>query len=95
MFEKCFALTEIHGISKLDTSIVTDMSFMFNECNSLTSLPDISEWNTNNVTNMRAMFQECSSLTDLPDISISYLYFLAFIPSGKIIFPKYYKILRQ
>ena len=32
MFEECFALTELHGISKLDTSKVTDISYMFNEC---------------------------------------------------------------
>ena len=69
LFSECFALTELHGISKLDTSKVIDMSFMFNKCSSLTSLSDISEWNTNNVTTMKCIFQGCSSLTDLPDIS--------------------------
>jgi len=69
MLYKCFALTEIHGISKLDTSKVIDISFMFSECNSLTSLLEISEWNTNNVTDMKVMFYSCSSLNELPDIS--------------------------
>ena len=69
MFEECFALTEIHDISKLDTSKVTDKSFMFNKCSSLASLLDISEWNTNNVMNIKQIFFECSKLLSFPDIS--------------------------
>jgi len=68
MFEEYFALTKLHGISKLDTSKVTELSFIFNKWSSLTSLPNISEWNKNNITTMKAMFQESSSLTELPDI---------------------------
>lgn len=49
---------------KLDTSNVTDMSYMFNECESLTSL-DLSSINTSNVTNMVSMFDSCASLTSL------------------------------
>ncbi|HOW29242.1 MAG TPA: BspA family leucine-rich repeat surface protein [archaeon] len=39
----------------LDTSDVTDMSYMFSEC-TLTDVPRISEWDTSNVTDMSRMF---------------------------------------
>ena len=40
-------------LSKWDTSMITDMSYMF--CGSI-FLGDISKWNTSNVTNMEGMF---------------------------------------
>ena len=54
-------------LSALDTSEVTDMSYMFSECNGLTSL-DVSKFDTSQVTTMTWMFAECSSLTSL-DVS--------------------------
>ena len=54
-------------LSAIDTSEVTNMSYMFYNCRSLTSL-DVSKLDTSNVTNMTWMFAECSSLTSL-DVS--------------------------
>ncbi|MBQ3919953.1 MAG: BspA family leucine-rich repeat surface protein, partial [Oscillospiraceae bacterium] len=66
-FEWFIALESIEGLNNLDTSNVTDMSFMFCSCSSLTSL-DVSNFNTTNVINMRSMFNGCSGLTSL-DVS--------------------------
>jgi surface protein len=49
-------------IESLDTSEVTNMSYIFSDCISLTSL-DLSGWNTSNVTNMQRMFSGCTNLT--------------------------------
>ncbi len=50
-------LTEIVGMKEyLNTSEVTNMSYMFNECKSLTSI-DVSGFNTSNVKDMSHMFQ--------------------------------------
>ena len=57
-------MTAIEGLENLNTSNVTDMSFMFNGCKSLTSL-DLSSFNTAKVTDMSGMFSDCSSLTSL------------------------------
>ena len=57
-------LTEIRGLNFVDTSSVTDMSWMFGSCSKLTSL-DLSSWVVSNVTNMSNMFYYCSSLTSL------------------------------
>ena len=54
-------------LSALDTSEVTDMSYMFSYCSSLTNL-DVSNFDTSEVTNMDSMFSECHSLTSL-DVS--------------------------
>ena len=67
-FHKCKNLVSIEGIRDyLNTSEVTDMSFMFDNDSCLTSL-DVSGFNTEKVTNMRAMFQSCGKLTSL-DVS--------------------------
>ena len=63
-FEGCQNLTDIEGISNLNTEDVTDMGWMFSNCEKLASL-DISSFNTKNVENMSAMFQSCSSLTSI------------------------------
>ena len=57
-------LREIRGLNFVDTSSVTDMSWMFDYCSSLTSL-DLSGWDVSNVTNMSSMFYYCGSLTSL------------------------------
>ena len=58
----------LNGILKgLDTSEVTNMSYMFQNNENLTDL-DVSEFNTANVTNMSSMFSGCEKLTEL-DVS--------------------------
>lgn len=51
-------------LTYLDTSAVTDMSYMFGYCIYLKSL-DISHFDTSHVTKMTNMFSACSSLTSL------------------------------
>ena len=52
----------------INTSLVTDMSYLFNRCTGLTSV-DLSSFNTANVTTMASMFRNCSSLTGTLDLS--------------------------
>ncbi|MBR4564676.1 MAG: BspA family leucine-rich repeat surface protein [Paludibacteraceae bacterium] len=66
-FKSLANLTTIDDLANLNTSEVTNMTYMFSGCSSLTSL-DLSSFNTDNVTNMNGMFSGCSSLTSL-DIS--------------------------
>lgn len=49
------AVTTINGLELLDTSAVTNMSYMFHRCKSLTSI-DVSTFDTSNVTTMSHMF---------------------------------------
>ena len=56
----------IKGIEKLDTSNVTNMSFMF-KGTKVTEL-DLSNFNTSKVTNMTSMFYDCTRLKRL-DVS--------------------------
>lgn len=51
-------------IANLDTSNITNMSYMFSKCNKLTTL-DLSSFNTSNVTGMNSMFSSCQALTTL------------------------------
>ena len=51
-------------LNSLNTSNVTNMTYMFSNAKSLTDL-DVSNWDTGNVTNMTAMFIGASSLTNL------------------------------
>ena len=60
MFDGCTSLT---SVPDMDTSQVTNMSWMFYECSSLTSVPDLD---TAQVTTMERMFSYCSSLTHVP-----------------------------
>jgi surface protein len=57
-------LTKIEGINNLNTSNVTDMSWMFYGCRRLTSI-DVSNFDTSKVTNMCGMFSSCENLTNL------------------------------
>lgn len=57
-------LSSFEGLNLLDTSQVTNMSYMFYYCLGLTNL-DVSPFNTFNVTNMDSMFSACVSLTSL------------------------------
>ncbi len=67
MFMGCKDITVCN--INIDTSNVTDMSYMFYDCTSLQELKLGDKFNTSNVTNMAYMFSECESLTSLPDIS--------------------------
>ena len=55
-------LTEIVGLTNLDTSESTSFERMFRNCKSLTTL-DLSSFNTEKVTSMQKMFYGCRSLT--------------------------------
>ena len=57
-------LQSITGIGYLNTSEVTNMTYMFANCEQLTSL-DVSCFNTAKVTSMNNMFYYCSNLTTL------------------------------
>ena len=59
--------TVINNLTMLDTSKVTDMTWMFYNCSNLTEL-NVSNFDTTNVTNMSYMFYYCGSLTNL-DVS--------------------------
>jgi surface protein len=65
MFYGCSSLKEV---PKLDTSKVTDISYMFKECKSLEKVP---EFDTSSVTEMSYMFQDCKSLKEVPKFDIS------------------------
>lgn len=60
-------LESIEGLEYLDTSQVTDMSYMFSYCSNLTSL-NLSNFDTSSVINMNDMFSNCFNLTEL-DVS--------------------------
>ena len=64
MFVWLSGLTEIEGLDQVDTSEVTDMSFMFHSCESLEHL-DLSSFNTKKVTDMSLMFSSCYKLSSI------------------------------
>ncbi|MBR3164192.1 BspA family leucine-rich repeat surface protein [Candidatus Saccharibacteria bacterium] len=49
-------LTDISGVSTLNTAYVTSMRHMFVNCTSLVDLSPLAAWDTGNVTTMRFMF---------------------------------------
>lgn len=61
MFSGLSSLISIDELGLLDTSNVTDMSYMFDNCDELISL-NLSGLNTSNVTDMIYMFYNCSNL---------------------------------
>ena len=56
--------TTLLTVDKLNTSNVTNMSYMFRDCNNLTSI-NLSGFGTSNVTDMSYMFYSCTRLTSL------------------------------
>ena len=58
MFDNCTSLKEI---PQLNTSNVTNMSYMFQYCELLENVP---QFDTSNVIAMKNMFQYCNKLTD-------------------------------
>ena len=67
MFKEFTSLLKIEGIENLNTSDVTDMSYMFRQCKLLSSL-DVSSLNTAKVSDMSFMFSQCEKLSSL-DVS--------------------------
>ena len=61
-------ITDVDFLSRLDTSNVTNMSYMFNVCQKITTIPQLD---TSNVTNMKGMFFNCSGLTSIPQLDTS------------------------
>lgn len=59
LFAKCKSLHTVN--LKIDTSGITDMSYLFYGCESLEQV-DLSQWNTANVRTMQGMFSNCSNL---------------------------------
>ena len=57
-------LTTIQNIANLDTSRVTNMSYMFFACFDLQTV-DLTHFNTENVTNMAQMFSNCGDINNL------------------------------
>ena len=51
------AIKIFNHISKWDTSLINDMSYLFNDKKDFNE--DISKWNVSNVTNMKNMFDGC------------------------------------
>ena len=64
LFKALTNLTEIDGLTNLDTSEVTDMGEMFYDCYNLKKL-DLSNFNTTKVTTIVDMFFYCVSLKTL------------------------------
>ena len=57
-----------NALSTIDTSNVTNMSYMFYYCNNLTSIPLLD---TSNVTNVSYMFYRCYNLSSIPLLDTS------------------------
>ena len=69
MFYNCEKLEILNDdISNIDTTNITDLSFLFYGCKNLKSIPNLN-WNTNKLENIKAMFYDCRSLKNIPDIS--------------------------
>lgn len=64
MFSGLTVCNSIEGLENLDTSLVTDMSWLFDDCKKIESL-DLHTFNTSNVKNMAGMFSGCLSLKEL------------------------------
>lgn len=64
LFSELNNLVSIENLDQLDTTNVTDMSYMFAGCLKLQNI-NVARFNTTNVTTMRAMFATCDNLTNL------------------------------
>ena len=82
-FKNCKALETISNLENLNTTKVTDMSYMFNGCNNLSSL-DLSYFNTTNVTDMSGMFYDCKklSLLDLTNFNTAKVTNMSYMFNG-------------
>ena len=82
-FKNCKALETISNLENLNTTKVTDMSYMFTGCNNLSSL-DLSYFNTTNVTDMSGMFYDCKklSLLDLTNFNTAKVTNMSYMFNG-------------
>ncbi len=64
LFNKLHNMATIQGAWYLDTSIVTNMSYMFSDCESLTFI-GLDNWNMTNVTTTEGILNRCISLDSL------------------------------
>ena len=71
-FRSCISIIFL-DLSNLDSSDVTDMSYMFSGCSSLKEINLTNKFNTSKVVNMKSMFSGCENLTslDLSNFDIS------------------------
>ena len=67
MFNKCYKLQKINGLTNLITNKVTNMSAMFQYCNEIEYL-DLSNFNTSKVIKMGGMFRDCKKLKEIKGI---------------------------
>lgn len=63
-FFGCSNLTSIDNLSKIDSAVLTDTSYLFYDCTGLITL-NLSNFDVSNVTTMQAMFYNCNSLKSL------------------------------
>ena len=68
MFAWVDSLKNIDELKYLDTSEVTDFSFMFSNCISLSDIKGLENWNVSNGKKFESMFSYCSSLSNLNEI---------------------------
>ena len=69
MFSNFSRLTNISGLSSMNSSKTVSMAHMFEGCSSLTNINTLSDWNTSKVASMAYMFSNCSSLADIDGVS--------------------------
>lgn len=65
LFANFFRLKSIEGFENVDTTGVTDMSYMFYNCSDLLTLDLSEKLDVSSVTDMKYMFNSCSLLTSL------------------------------
>jgi len=70
VYTNCKNIKSILFSENIDTSNVTNMSYMFYQCRTVTNL-DLSNLDTSNVTSMVEMFEYCVSLTSISGLDTS------------------------
>ena len=66
MFNRCYSLTSIKGISQWNTKNVSNMNYMFCECKALVDFDDISRWDTSNLKEYDQIFKNCNNSINIP-----------------------------
>ena len=64
LFANMDALTEVEGLKNINTSELTDVSFLFQNCKSLTEI-DLNGFDISGVTAAYGMFMGCTNLTTI------------------------------
>ena len=70
MFFGCSLLKDLSTFEQINTSNITNMSFLFSLCSKL-DLSFLKKWDTSNVTDMSFMFSGCFQLKDLNDLQLN------------------------